>query len=315
MMGSCSLWLLLVILLPLVRIAPAYYDHRVTFLVAIKNNESGLEVHTHFPENHGYEGSGSQPELESKMHFIPNRSLSSECGDQYFRCQHLLVEPLNTASGDVNIIFIPLENGVLLLKYWYDSNNMTIESSSFIVNSSNCSPTVFYKIDSTIYTVCVSSYSGYFAVYEVQLSGSVIENTTLMGPLTEINGSFTSSNFTNFVLIEHEVYFAVDNIIAVMNILNSTQMQIYSESPAECTQIHKLVSAKSTENQQVLLAYCTDTYFYFCITQRDWCERRLFSSEGIPYLCPDNNYRATLFNNTLQLSGRSFITEHNLYKH
>ena len=116
MMGSCSLWLLLVILLSLVRIAPAYYDHRLMFIVAIKSNESGLEIHTRFPESHGYEGSGSQPELESMMHFIPNRSLSSECGDQYFRYQQLLVETLSIASEDVNIIFIPLENGVLLLK-------------------------------------------------------------------------------------------------------------------------------------------------------------------------------------------------------
>ena len=88
--------------------------------MAIKSNEGGLEIHTHFPESHSYEGSGSQPELESTMHFIPNRSLSSACGDLYFRCQQLLVEPLSiqNASGDVNyIIFVPLENGILLLSY------------------------------------------------------------------------------------------------------------------------------------------------------------------------------------------------------
>ena len=108
MMGSYDLSLLLVALLPPVRIAPAYCqhteDHRSTFLVAIKSNGSGLEIHTHFLENHGYEGSRSQPELKSKMHFIPNHSLSSECGDQYFRCQQLLVEPLSiqNTSGGVN---------------------------------------------------------------------------------------------------------------------------------------------------------------------------------------------------------------------
>ena len=70
----------------------------------------------------------------------------------------------------------------------------------------------------------------------------MIEDATLMVPLTEIDIGFNSSNFTNFVLIEHEVYFAVDNIIAVMNILDSTQTQICPESPAECTQIYELVS-------------------------------------------------------------------------
>ena len=125
MVGSCSLWLLLVALLPPVRITPAYCqhtedvveDHRLTFLVATRSNGSGLEIHTRFPGNQGNEGSRSQPELESQVHFIPNHSLSSECGDQYFRCQRLLVESrsMQNASGNVNnIIFIPLENGVLL---------------------------------------------------------------------------------------------------------------------------------------------------------------------------------------------------------
>ena len=52
-MGLCSLWLPLVVLLPLVRIAPVYTANTQTtiyglmYLVAIKNSESGLEVHTH----------------------------------------------------------------------------------------------------------------------------------------------------------------------------------------------------------------------------------------------------------------------------
>ena len=179
-MGSYSLWLLFVALLLLVRIAPAYCqhtedveDHRLTFLVTIKSNGSGLEIHTRFPGNQGNEGSRSQPELEFQTYFIPNRSLSSECGDQYFRCQRLLVEPLSiqNASRNVNIVFVPLEGAVLLLSYWYDSDIMTLKNSSFMVNSSNCSPTAFYKISSKIYTVCISPH--YFRLYEVQLQSLI----------------------------------------------------------------------------------------------------------------------------------------------
>ena len=64
------------------------------------------------------------------------------------------------------------------------------------------------------------------------------------------------------------------------------------------------------QNQQVLLAYCSDTYFYFHLDCGDWCERRLFSREGNPYPCPDNNYRATPFvyhNDTLQFSIRDSL--------
>ena len=204
MMGSCSLWLLLVALLLLVRIAPAYCqhtedmeDHRLTYLVTIKSNGSGLEIHIRLPGNQGNEGSRSQPDLESQTHFIPNHSLSSECGDQYFRCQQLLVESLSiqNASGNVNIIFVPLEGAVLFLSYWYDSDKMTLEMSNFTVTSSNCCPTVFFKFNDSIYTVCVNSYTGYFAVYEVQfhdivhVNGSVIINATLIGALTKINNT------------------------------------------------------------------------------------------------------------------------------
>ena len=128
MMGSRSLWLLLVVLY-LIRIAPVCCqyteDYELTFLLSIKNNGSGLEIviHTRFPENCDSEG---RLELDPKTFFIPGRNLSSECGDQYFRCQHLLVEILcpQNASGDFNIILVPLENGVLLLSYWFDLNNM-----------------------------------------------------------------------------------------------------------------------------------------------------------------------------------------------
>ena len=315
MMGSCGLSLLLVALLPPVRITPAYCqhteDHRLTFLVAIKSNGSGLEIHTRFLENHGYEGIRSQPELKSKMHFIPNHSLSSKCGDQYFRCQQLLIEPLsiqNTSGGVNNTIFVPLENGILLLSCWYDSNNMTIEKRSFIMNTLHCSPTLFYKISSKIYTVCINS--TYFDVYEVQLqlNGSVIENAFLIGPLTQIHIIYNSSNYSNFVLIERKVYFAVHNHITVMGLLDKTESQTYIYPEIQdCTQIHRLATfctSDESESQQFLLAYCVDKYSCYDLNNyQDWCDQQSFSREGIPYLCPDNIFRTTLFvNSALQFS-------------
>ena len=282
----------------------------MTFLVAIKNSGSGLEIvniHTRFPENCDHDSEG-RLELDPKTFFIPGRNLSSECGDQYFRCQHLLVETQN-ASGDFNIIFVPLENGVLLLSYWFNLNNMAMENSSFIVNSSDCSPTVFYKIDSIIYVVCVSSYTGskYFAVYEVNLTlnGSVIEYATLIGPsnIITISNSSSSSSLSNFVLINHTVYFAIGNIIAVMDILSPTDTQSYPEIQ-DCSQIDKLAIANlcgCDGCQQFPSAYCTDRYVCYGPSYRDWASIQLFSRVGKPYLCPNKNYRGTLFiNSTLQ---------------
>ena len=320
-------WWPLAALLPLISVTifPAYCQHtadyKLTFILAIKNNDSGLEVYTVFPENRGsqIDDSGAsqwhEHELDPQMHFFfPDRNLSSWCGDQYFRCQELLVED---AGGRFTVVFVPLENGILLLSYWYDLNTTTIEWSSCIVDiySFNCSPTVFYKISSKFYVVCISSYE-YFAVYEVRLnlSGSLIEDATLLGPLTEkcISNSPPSSHISNFALVEHMVCFAIDNTIVVMDIFDSKQTCQYSNN-SDCGEIHKLVPTIGDGNQPVLVAYCTDRYIYFDPIYGDWTGIQLFSIHGVPYLCPDKEYNVTLFNNSvgedvLQFSVRGSVS-------
>ena len=306
MTGSFSWSLLLVALLLLLSIAPAYRQHtedyRLTFILAIKNNDSGLEVYTLFPENRG--SIDVEHELDPRMHvFFPGRNLSSWCGDQYFRCQELLVETLFLQDDGIklNIVFVPLENGVLLLSNWYDLNTTSMEWSHFIVNSSNCSPTVLYKVSENFYImVCISSTDHYAAVYEVHLNLSrpMIENATLVGPLTQINipNSLSTSRLSNFILVEHMVYFAVGNTIFFMDVFDLTQTQQYPEL-STCTQIHKLVPIIGDGNQQLLVAYCTDRYIYFDPVRGDWTTIRTFSMYGAPYLCPFDDYKVTLFIN------------------
>ena len=142
------------------------------YRLSIKNNESGLEIFTLFPGSVNNSEASQWPdhELKPQILFIPGHNLSSECGNQtYFRCQHLLVinESLfmdRTGQQSLNTVFVPLEDGVLLLTYLYASSNiMSVERSIFIVNSFNCSPTVFYNINSKIYMVCINSYEEYVA--------------------------------------------------------------------------------------------------------------------------------------------------------
>ena len=333
MTGSFSWSLLLVALLPLL-IAPAYCQHteycRLTFIFAIKTNDSGLEIYTLFPENRdsiddttaNANGASQwfEHELEPQMYFFfPGCSLSSWCGDQYFRCQELLVETLSLQDDGIklNIVFVPLENGILLLSNWYDLNTTSMEWSHFIVDSSNCSPTVLYKVSKHFYIiVCISSNDQCIAVYEVRLnlSGPMIENVTLLGPLTQINisnYSLSASSLSNFALVEHMVYFAVDNTIIVMDVYNSTRTQQYPEL-LNCTQIHKLVPTIGEGNQQLLVAYFTDRYSYFDPVYGNWTTMRTFSMYGVPYICPSDDYKVTLFNNSegehvLQFSVRGLL--------
>ena len=301
-------------LLPLIRIAPVCCqyaeDYELTLLAAIRSNESGLEVRTLFPEYYsssrasGWSDYDLEPQMD--LYFIPNHSLSSECGDQYFRCQKLLVVCAPNDSGELSIIFVPPENGVLLLSYWH--NSTMIERSIFIVNSSNCSPTVFYNIDGKVYTVCINSYHLYVAVYEVQLNLSglltKLEGAEFVEPLvTGINLS-SSQPLSNFINVDHMIFFAVGNTIIVMDILDKTQTHKYPELP-ECAQIHRLISITGTGNQK-LLVYCIDGFITFDPVYGDWTTGiQYFSSDGVPYLCPNNSYRATHFiNGTLQFSVR-----------
>ena len=340
MMGSYSLWLMLVArlvalaFLPLICIGSVHFhddqhsiivkeDCRLTFLLVIKNNESGLQLDEYlFPGDHE-PGSGGVirrwPDLElehrhhDQMHFIPSLWLSSACGDQYFRCQQLLVKTFSDNGEEISIVFIPLETGLLLLSY--RSIYTTLKLSTSIVNSSDCSPTVVYHISSNFYMVCVSSHQ-YVAVYElevlVNLNSSMIEGAVLFGPLINVNISYSpsSSHLSNFIIVDHQIYFAIGNTTIVMDILDTKQTQMAFPELPQCTQIHKLVhvptvAAGLSQPNIMLVAYCSDRYIYFDPVHREWTNIYLFSSNGIPYLCPNNSHRATLYmNGTLKLSSR-----------
>ena len=268
-------------------------------LLAIQNNEDRGGVEMIILSNNTKNLSEQQ---QSQIH-TPGHSLSSGCGDHYFRCQgdNLLVETLFLEDGrEFEVIFIPLDDGLLLLSHWCDSTSQRVANNcswnTTLSNSlSNCRPTVVYNISGKVYTVCTSSTNQYLSMYEVQLhlSGTAIENATLLGPLTEIN-SLTTSDLSNFVLVGHMVYFALGNTIVVMDILDSIRTQQYPELP-ECAQIHKLISITGSGNQQLLVAYCTDGYIIFDPVYGDWTGIRHFPRDGVPYLCPDNSYRVTHF--------------------
>ena len=280
--------------------------------LAIQNNEDSGGVEIIIVSNNAKDLSEQQ---QSQIH-IPGHSLSSGCGDHYFRCQgdNLLVETLFLEDGrEFEVIFIPLDDGLLLLNHWCDSTSQRVANNcswntTFSNSLSNCRPTVVYNISGKVYTVCMSSINQYFSMYEVRLhlSGTAIVNATLLGPLTEIN-SLTTSDLSNFVLVGHMVYFALGNTIVVMDILDSTRTHKYPELP-ECAQIHKLISITGSGNQQLLVAYCTDGYIIFDPVFGDWTGIQHFPRNEVPYLCPDNSYRVTHFiNDTVHFSVRGVL--------
>ena len=287
--------------------------------LAIRNNgdSGGLEITI---LNNVNNATTNVLQEQQSIH-VPGHSLSSGCGDRYFRCQDdLLVETLALQDGrEFEVVFIPLDNGILLLSHWCDANDQGMVNCTWntaLTNnylSINCTPTVIYKINGRFYTVCINLTSPYniISVLEVQLhlSGLVIENATLFGPLTEISisSSLSTLGLSNFIIVDHMIFFAIGNTIIMLDVFDMTQTQQYPEL-SQCAQINKLVYTTGAGNQLQLVAYCTDRYGYFDPVYGDWTNIQFFSRNRVPYLCPDNNYRATFFmDGVLQFSVRDSL--------
>ena len=234
---------------------------------------------------------------------VPDVSLSSKCGPEYFRCRELLVLQLDLDDKDSIAVFVPLENGMLLLSPWYNIITLTLEWQSFVVNSSDCSPTVVYKTENKVFTVCISSVNNYIAVYEIQVhwNGSLINesNVVFAGPLTRVSiTNLSNSYLSNFVLKlssqEQKLFFAINSSIYVMDVLNPLQTKRYPELPV-CDRVHSL---SSVPDVPLLLAYCSERSIYYDTGYGEWIRIQSYSRHGMPYLCPNRNYNVIFFNDT-----------------
>ena len=289
---------------------PSYH---LTYLLSIEQEETinGLRI-TATPESRGrytnsFVYSCNVISLsEPTSWLIPDVSLSPECGPEYFRCREVLVKTLhvlvqNGCESTVVTVFVPLESGMLLLSVWYNINNCTLDLQTEIVSSSDCSPTVVYKIENKVFTVCISSVNNYIAVYEIHLvqwNGSLIHDIVFVGPPTRVSiTNLAESYLSNFVLKfssqEHKVFFAINSSIYVMDVSNQSQTKRYPELPG-CDQVHSL---SSVPGGPLLLAYCSDRYIYYDTVYGDWTRIQTYSKHGIPYLCPNRNYNVTAFFN------------------
>ena len=218
----------IVVLLALISVAPGRCPHTAgneyrpgpVFLLAVRDDENRVEV-TAFPatENHSFQG--RWPANEAQRFIIPGYKLSYDCGDYFFRCRDILVSTtISERDGKqiINTAFIPLENGVLLVSYWFDSNKATVEWDTSVMNVTDCNPTLFYSAGSNIYTVCINLTREVIAVYKVVKSQEKIENVTTV-TVPKLSSSALSSYVVDVSDSGNKVYFAVNNTIFVMNVL------------------------------------------------------------------------------------------------
>ena len=111
----------------------------------------------------------------------------------------------------------------------------------------------------------------------------------------------------NILMVEHKIYIAVCNFIIVMDALNSAQIQCMPRELPNCSQIYSLVPTINVNGQSFLLvANCSDRYFYFDPMYGDWTDNIITIPSGSKhYICPDNNYDVTCITNS---EGNSQVT-------
>ena len=116
-------------------------------LLAIQNNEDSGDVEIIIVSNNAKNLSEQQ---QSQIH-IPGHSLSSGCGDHYFRCQgdNLLVETLFLEDGrEFEVIFIPLDLTIPIIE---QSKSTDLQLPLIIVGSIAALVIIINIIAITIY--------------------------------------------------------------------------------------------------------------------------------------------------------------------
>ena len=242
---------------------------------------------------------------------IHGHRLSPDCGHQFFRCQHLLFTQTSQASAGSSeyIVFVPLQNGLLLLELHHSIQNSQMEFGSFqILDSSRCNPTAVFKIYNSFYTMCTDLQNQYISVYEVRLNGTLLQQAQLLGPLTELSSEYLSGfassdvvNTSGFLLytdIPHQplIYFAIDNYLFAIAPLDYSIYDEFNAIGTNCRHIYHIVKASKSQ----LLVYCSREYVYYDTELQYWLSEHTYENSGVPYLCPDQSYGLTVYNDYLE---------------
>ena len=280
------------------------------FLISMKQSGDGIEFFI-IPRNDGLQSHLDSATYESKS--VPNRQLPQDCGDELFRCNPLVI---SQTDSEYYLLLVPIHGGLLIVELKHPTNSLKLEFGSHRVLESgdavDCSPTMIFKVDNSYYTVCTNLRSKKITVYEIRLNGSVIEQVQLLGPLVreylsgvlDVLSSSAVMNMSNFLLSlddPHQplIYFAIENYLFAIDLIDYAPL--YSQIPSighgtSCQSVHRLVHASTNQ----LLAYCSTEYVYYSTEDELSHDEHSYTDSGVPYLCPNDTYTVSAFDNYLE---------------
>jgi hypothetical protein len=139
---------------------------------------------------------------------------------------------------------------------------------------------------------------------------SSIERTEISGPLVTVEqlADFTDAsdvvNMSNFLVSTDDpripyIYFAVDNYLFAITPLDfSVDFDFVQLGTTRCRYIHRLVRVSSSQ----MLAYCSSEFVYFDTEHEDWLSEHSYADSGVPYICPNEIYGVSAFQDYLEYS-------------
>ena len=251
--------------------------------------------------------------FETKV--VPGQQLSSDCGDQWFRCKLLPVLTQNTSNVTTYQLFVPLNTGLLTMEL---KISVATDISKRVLNfgyqqvlepHTDCSPTTTFKVYDSYYTICTNLQNKVILLYEVRVNKTSISHTEMIGPLLSVEGldDFAGSdivNMSNFLIStdlasQPLIYFSIDNYLFAIDLLDYLIFLEFTQiGTAKCRYIHQLAHASNSQ----LLAYCSSEYVYFDTEQQQWVSEHSYAGSGVPYLCPNDMYEVKAFKNYFEYS-------------
>lgn len=229
---------------------------------------------------------------------ISNHYLSPECGNNYFRCNNLVVvSKQQDVTSRTHIILVPILNGVLLIDLKYNGLQLTVDGYHTL-DIPSCSPTAFFRESGTIFTLCLNQDSRYLILLQVLLNTESIESTKISEPLLTFNPLLLQEppKLSNFVFADLNgdsgskfIYFSSGP--AIQMILPFLYVFYQGEELPHCSEENTLVYAGAWS----LVVYCENSVVHYDILENKWINQTLYSEVGQPFLCPNRDVHISVF--------------------
>ena len=227
------------------------------------------------------------------------RYLSSECGEHYFRCKDLFVMTSTSTVKNktilYHIVFVPLHDGILLLKYLYNGASLSKTDDYFLEISIGCSPTFISEISGNIFAVCLNQEKRNATVLRVYLNSTSIEHSRVSSPLIISNGL---TNLSDFKYINSDDSHPNDQqiVFASSNYIHSFAPLSYLSYPLGILGNCSVPGSLAYAPDDVLLVYChDDSAVYFSLSHEHAINQTQYSEHGQPFLCPNPDVRIAVF--------------------